>query len=346
MYIGSAIIYIAYGVLSVGTAYVAEYNRDKRLAILSFMICVLFWGVRYGIGFDYENYVKIYEDIKVNGGFLVEPGWYALNFLFSRIPNGEVLVMMSASAITFAFMFLAFWRRRILWQGLFFSLVFQFQFMAANQVRQAMGIAIFLFILKYIEERRWIRYVLWVVLSSVLVHVSAIILLLAIPLSFIKVNKYAGVTLLAIVYLGYLLGKFTSLGNTVLFLLPIPEKYSLYLLTDRVFSEEVGFSIVQLVNVAVVGVLLWNKRVIKNEIAVTLMFTGSLMYMMFIEYHLLLRMSFYFLYMNIIVASLFVKKTAWRGQLLVTIMSFFFVMVCLQSDNMHGVLPYSSIFSK
>lgn len=242
------VIYSLYSLSTVGIAYVAERNRSKILALFSYIICVIFWGIRKDIGFDYIGYVEIFKDIQFGGSSYVELGYYLLNKFFTPYKDGFIGVFILSSAITFGFIFFTFWRNRILWQGLLYSLVFQYQFMAANQVRQAMAIAIFISFVHFLQNKQYLKYTLSVILTTLLVHSSAIFLLLGIPLSLIHFNKYAAVIIILLIYLLYIKGYWSNMGYWLFSIIPVPESYSHYLLTERVFSEYVGFSLIQLFN--------------------------------------------------------------------------------------------------
>ena len=72
---------------------------------------------------------------------------------------------------------------------------------------------------------------------------------------------------------------------------------------------------------------------------------GICLYIVFVEYHLLLRLSFYLFYINLYVVSSFCKEKK-SGRILVIISVIFFLFICAQSTNMHGVIPYKSLLAK
>lgn len=338
----SVIIYISYATLSVSTAYIAQRNKSKAFVILSYLICISFWGLRKDIGFDYEGYVNIFKDIQYNGTSYVEYGYYCLNKIFSSVTEGQVFVLFFSTAITFGFLFIALIRYKILWQGLLYSLVFQYQFMAANQVRQGMAIAVFFSFMYLLGEKKYIKYAICVVLTAALIHTSAVFLLLAIPCSFVRIGKYKACIILTVIYLFYLLGLWTNLGFILFSQLPIPEAYTHYLLTDRVFNEEIGFSIVQLFNILISYYIIWNKNVLPQYIFMVF-FLGILMYIVFIEYHLFFRISTYFLYANIICIALINKAYPDNTKIINIVSAIFYVLICCQASNMHGIIPYKTL---
>ena len=339
---GSVIIYSSYACVSVLTAYIGVRNKNKFFILLSYLICVLFWGLRKDIGFDYDGYVIIFKDIQSDKSSYVELGYFWLNKVFSIFKNGYIAVIFFSSAITFGFLYLALLKYKILWQGLLYSLVFQFQFMAANQLRQAMAIAIFLSFVYFLKEKKYIKYSICVILTALLVHTSAVFLIIGIPLSWINLNKYYSCSLIVAAYIAYLLGVWASTGYILFSLLPIPEAYLHFLMSDRIFGENIGFSLVQLFNIGMGLYIIWNKASLPNYIS-SLYLIGLLCYIIFVEYHLFLRISFYFSYLNIIGIAIICKRYPKKTQIITAISCFFFFLICCQSTNMHGIIPYKSI---
>lgn len=251
-------------------------------------------------------------------------------------------MILLSSAITFGFLYYTFWKYNICWQGILFSVVFQFQFMAANQISQAISISIFLSFFHLLLERKYTTYIICVLLITFLIHYSSIFLLLAIPISLIKINRWLACICLILVYVAYLAGIWKNLGNILLTTLPIPETYVHLLSSGKLQPENVGFSIVQLFNVAMCLYAIWNKRFIDNSLSMVY-FCGIILYIIFIEYHLFLRISTYFLYTDILAISLLCRKRPQKGKIVVIISALFYIMICSQESNLHGVIPYDSV---
>ena len=133
-------------VVSCLMAYKTERSNYNPVWLFStYMFIVVFWSVRYGIGYDYGGYMEIYSAIKYDRLALVEPGYRFINWLFLSSETGYIGVMFVMAALSYFFLFRVFVRWKILFYGVFFSLAFQFQFMIASQMRQALVIAAFLY---------------------------------------------------------------------------------------------------------------------------------------------------------------------------------------------------------
>lgn len=340
----SALIYIVYTLVITTLAYLSTKAKSRPLAIFVWFVTVMFWGLRDGIGFDYIGYVEIFQDIQNDHDSSVELLFYFLSKLFAPFKNGYVAVLLTYTALTYYFLFVGFWKLKIFWQGIFFSIIFQFQFMAANQVRQALAIAIFLYSIPYILNNQKVKFFITIILTCIFVHFSAVILFICFPLYKIRLNNNLWIFLVVVSYLLSLVGIFSSLGNLVLNSLPIPEVYKHFLNSSWINNEVIGFSIVQLFNMSITVFLILNSKYIKYEGLITLLASGFIFYSVFIEYHLFLRLSFYFVYINIICAGLFVKNDRYNKSSLLNMICFlFFFMICIQATNMHGVLPYNTI---
>ncbi|WP_196052073.1 EpsG family protein [Bacteroides clarus] len=343
----SLVIYAIFMQLSVSLAFVSRYSTPKYhflLVLVTYLLVVSFWALRHDIGFDYENYTYIFYEIKNGYSSYVEPAYYLLCRIFSRVDGGEYYVIGAMSMLTYTILFYFFLRKNILWQGLLFSLVFQFQFMAANQIRQALAICVFFLILPYIEKKQTLKWGIGVGIIALVCHTSAIFLFLLIPLCRINLSGKKWCFIISILYILYLEGVFRSLGNFLLLNLPLPENYQHFLATDRVEAEVIGFSLVMLFNVAVALYVAWN-YVTEEKRIFSLYMIGICLYIVFVEYHLLLRLSFYLFYINLYVVSSFCKEKK-SGRILVIISVIFFLFICAQSTNMHGVIPYKSLLAK
>jgi hypothetical protein len=143
-----------------------------------FIFSVVF-GIRYDVGVDHLNYLEGYlwgdyvskNDLLFN--LLSDIGW-KLNIHFS-IYFGFI------AFIQIFFFFYAFKNEKYLYPYLVFFLFSNGEwFFWMNGIRQALAMCIWIFSIKYIEEKKNIKYLIcWIV--ALLFHKSAIILLLIYP---------------------------------------------------------------------------------------------------------------------------------------------------------------------
>lgn len=328
-------------------AYLGEKvnNKTQRqlLLVCAYLFIVVFWSVREGIGFDYDNYIMIYYEIKNGYDSYVEPVYHIFTKICS-FDDGEYWVIALYTIFTYFMLFVLFAKKNILWLGVLFSFAFQFQFMATNQMRQALAISAFLLILPLIEKGRWLISYLLIWLVAFTCHTSALFLFFLIPFSNIRISGKKWCFIIIILYLMYLKGMFAIVGNLLMTTLPLPENYQHFLLSSRMESEQIGFSLVMLFNILVAVYVAWNNN-FREKRVFTLYMIGICMYIVFVEYHLLLRLSFYLFYTNIYVVSMFCKEEKKKGYLLQFATFLFALLICTQSTNMHGVIPYKTFFN-
>ena len=110
----SWLVYGIFMVIACALAYKTEReNYDPVWLGITYLFVVVFWGIRYDIGFDYAGYRGIFSDIKYKDWSYVEPGFYFLNKLFVGSETGYIGVLAVSTALTYFFLFKAFTRYRI-----------------------------------------------------------------------------------------------------------------------------------------------------------------------------------------------------------------------------------------
>lgn len=148
--------------------------------IVPLLLFAIVYGMRYDVGTDHLNYLEGYL-MRIYVG-KNEP----LFFLFSDIGwffNLHYTVYFGILAFIQAFFFFyAFKDHRYIYPLLIFF-VFTTGSISfwMNGIRQAMAMCVWIFSLRYIEEKKWKPYIIWGVVA-VLLHKSAIILFVFYPI--------------------------------------------------------------------------------------------------------------------------------------------------------------------
>ncbi|MEG2340930.1 MAG: EpsG family protein [Odoribacter sp.] len=343
MDIESGIIYNFFLIIACLLAFFTEKAHYNPLCLLlTYIFIVFFWAIRYKIGYDYEGYMEIFSDIKFGYNSYVEPGFGFLNKLFSFSPIGYVGVLSTMTAMSYFFLFKLFIREKILTYGIFFSMVFLLQFMLTNQVRQAFVLVYFLYIIHYLEEKKYLKYI-FALLPMLLFHISAVFLMPFVFISKIRLNKIVWIILILSTYFMYLLGFFKEIGTKLMMIFPLYEGYKM---TDRMLAEDVGFSIVMFFGICVALYLLVFDKSINRPVLMTVFLTGIVLYNIFIEFHLIGRVVFYLTYVNVLLASSLCKNNKVNGLPLICITFLFFLLLSGKEPSYHGTLPYQTIFEK
>jgi len=138
------------------------------------------FGMRYGVGVDHLGYLQGYlEKIHVGKN---EPLFSLLSEIGWRL-NWHYVVYFSVIAfIQIVFFFYAFKDERYLYPFLVFFLFTNgdWQFWM-NGMRQAIAMCIWIFSIKYIEDKKFWKYLIWCVVAT-LFHNSAIFLIVFYPI--------------------------------------------------------------------------------------------------------------------------------------------------------------------
>jgi hypothetical protein len=177
------IYWVIFGLLFV----MAVINQSKVPRSLRFLflfiatlLLVLLAGLRGDIEPDYSSYKDIFEITKkyfINGGTNVEYGYLYINYILSKIGFGfqSVIFLMSIMAIIPKIFFFYKQSPNYLFSILIYysSIFFLFDFIA---IRQAITISIFMWSLFFVLEKKFIPYLLTILLGS-LIHSSILILI-------------------------------------------------------------------------------------------------------------------------------------------------------------------------
>ena len=165
--------------------------------VSTFFVIFLFAALRkYTIGIDLElHYAKNFERIailpwsEVPSFIAYDPGFNILCKLISYISTDRQAFIVITSLIVFGLVgrYIYINGKDVVLETFMFLVSFCYM-MYMNIIAQAVAMAIFLFAMEFLKEKKYIKYVLAVLLASS-IHVSAIILLLMIPLSFLKVDR-------------------------------------------------------------------------------------------------------------------------------------------------------------
>lgn len=160
-----------------------EKNHKKALWVIILSVLTLACGLRYDTATDYLNYVLLFYRIRdgLNFALEVEPGYLLLNKMFVAVPYGFTIVLFISSLVTIFFLMDFLTRYSSLKWGLFFCFCFELIMMFNNQVRQGIAVAIFLYATRYIEEGKWWKYLIAVIIAMMF-HMSALIAIAYYPL--------------------------------------------------------------------------------------------------------------------------------------------------------------------
>lgn len=165
-------------------------------------ILIVVAGIRYNVGQDYlYTYVPYFNNLLY--GFVnenIEKGFYFLNKLIQLFTTDYAWLFIVCSVIFFHYIFKAIKEQSPMPTMSIFLLVgTTYYFIFLNAMRQMMAIAIFLYAIKFIKERNFKKYLLYIVLAS-LIHKSVLLLLPIYFLYGVKLKPAKVIALIGIVF--------------------------------------------------------------------------------------------------------------------------------------------------
>ncbi|CEJ70999.1 Transmembrane protein EpsG [Chryseobacterium oranimense G311] len=341
-------------------------NTSKIPFLIFFIILGIFAGSRFNIGGSdymvyelmYENTDKDFSDVFSPDYFLLmatEKGYIVLMSVFNYLGadfNTFLLFLGITCSIGLYFIFTRYSNIYGVLLMIFFAKGFLYYFFTAQ--RQIIAMIICWLAIKFVVERKFLKFFLMVILAS-LFHTSAIMFLVIYFFCNIKIdNKKAIILLIISIALGALkIG--TLIGMQISSFLPFGAEK----LTD--YLEEEGAAGANILNfieiIPVLFVILMSRHRIESKIKYfNLFFNLYVFFVMitfaFYDFAFIARLKGYFVigYIVILSSLLYIpnKKTISVGILLILAFYCFAVYTreLLVFDNGEGYLPYKSYFFK
>lgn len=187
-------LFIVFTLISLSSVYIAQYYRSEvpllngrymhsQTAIsMGFMLIsfCLFWGLaafRYEVGVDWETYLIGYNRINSlsNIGDYYEIGYGFLNFVCKKLFNNFQAVIIISSALTGGFLWKTMYRDAdslpIALLGLIAANLYTMSF---TVIRQFVAIAIISISIPYIEQKKFWKFLLVLILATSFHYTAAI----------------------------------------------------------------------------------------------------------------------------------------------------------------------------
>lgn len=329
--------------IKIGDGYSLEPWINIRYIGVFILVCLLSC-LRYEVGTDYLMYENLFYEINNDIPTLMEFGYYSLNKLFGNFPNGYLYVFAFSAIVSFSFFFLVLYRESIVFWGVFFFFSFGFLFIANNIVRQALVIPFFYWAIKFIEEKKFLKYILFISIGF-LFHRSALFL---IPFYWADKVKFGKVTWIVILVISISLsftGAIPFFIEEVVMLIP---KYGAY--ARRGFESAISSGATNvLYSLMYIVIVLFKDRFLQNKrdlLYLNIFLIGINVSFIFMTVDFLYRISYYFIPMFIIIIPLLFSKLKFGlNKIIITA---FFVLISLVFwyktliFNDHGCVPYKS----
>lgn len=194
-------------------------NNRNSLLILLISLLILFSGTRFETGNDWTAYVDAFnrippfEDLCSNPELFVvsrmEPGYFILNSIVKSFGGSIDVVFLISSIVTVSLLFVAL-NRCSFFCFLAILLYMRYGYLQANMmfVRQGIAISIFFISLKYVEERKFFKYVT-INIIAILFHTSLYVVL---PLYFFLNRRYSNRAIIGFIIVSVLLSFVNIVG--------------------------------------------------------------------------------------------------------------------------------------
>jgi hypothetical protein len=162
------------------------------------------------VGIDYVQYATYFTQVRNGGwsflisaanGYRVEPGYSLLNYFVSLFTGDVRIYMLVVSIVAVSLTAILLYKYSpIPWIGMFVFGSFGFFGNSLSFIRQSIAIAIFLFAIRFLKDKRFLPYLVIVLLAASF-HKAMLIMIPIYFIAHIKINwksltTYAGLTAL------------------------------------------------------------------------------------------------------------------------------------------------------
>ncbi|MEP1094944.1 MAG: EpsG family protein [Cyclobacteriaceae bacterium] len=157
-----------------------ELTKDRFFGIPILLVLIVLAGFRLDVGRDYSYYMYLFEYQNSGRALPVkEPGYLLFISLVKEVGGTQQLVFFIVSALTVLFNFIFIkTQSKYFYLSLLTYICIGTLYMASfNQIRQYLAIGVFLYSLKYIQSRSFIKYFAVLLITAYFAHFTIILLL-------------------------------------------------------------------------------------------------------------------------------------------------------------------------
>lgn len=356
--------YIAFYISGSVFAFCYSKSRDVSASAV-FIICLFLslflpLALRYNIGTDYINYVRIVKNaIKSDVYTPFEIGWTPIIYLIGRFGwDIHVFFLIPALLSTLIVLYVVPKKYSYLCIPLYISIAWIESF---SLVRQAFATVLFLLAVKSFLEKRYFHFVLWAAVSFCF-HKSTIILAVLTPLAVMKWKMLSRYVNFIILFGFYALTRFVNIGGILMEKVVGNTFYANYILSKFNKADADGSGLGMLVRLAVFILLAcvpyvapnMRERRTRYNIVCIYIFFLALGHFLAYQVHIFNRISNLFSPFYILFAiNLAESESRYRRIALLAVESLVFLLfivgvkAALSSlPGGLGLVPYQSIFSR
>lgn len=329
---------------------------------LSIIVCSIILGFRYNVGIDYLTYLDYYRHFQFFGaqiGYSREYGYDLLNDICASFGFGPGIFFSLTVFIQLILIYYTFrGNYKILPLIVFFYMTSGQLFGSLNIIRQAIAFSIFLYSIKFIEQKHLIKYLIGIALSTS-VHTSSLIL---IPIywlpsiwnkTFDKLNGkwqaiiFIGISIIAETIFTFFLSSVSDILSNSIYFNYVPN------LGERRMRVSTGAGILLFTIIDIILILYSHKITSyypKAKIFYVIYFVGIILSKIFGTDMLLSRVAYDFVSIRFVMLSFLVLYLSTKKTMANTIIKigviFIFLLVWIVDiyNGSSGCSPYQFIY--
>lgn len=246
-------------------SYITINNKKANFLpffLFSFLVVVLFSGLRYEVGTDYNSYREMYEGTRTL--LYREIGFRNLFYLLQNLNLEYYHATIILALITNLFIFLKVKNSsKYGFLAISIYLLDGNYFQSFNIMAQYISIALFFYATKYIVNKNFLKYFLFIIIGA-LFHKS---MLLILPVYFLPQYRFKKTTYILGIITSYILVQLNLIERTTIFILSHIDilGYSSYINSNYFFMKSnLGFGVLFLVILCII-IILFNDKIFKNK---------------------------------------------------------------------------------
>lgn len=173
------------------------YSRSKKNLLLGGIVCIQFCLIAIFrgemVGADLPGYLKAFDNIRnMNWEEMLllrfEYGYLFFNKLLGLLSEEDrILIIGVAFFVTVGFVFYILRESSMPWLSFFLFVALGYYTSSFNILRQFMAMAILVNSIKYVVDRKFYKFILYVLAASCF-HITAVIFLILYPLSHLRIS--------------------------------------------------------------------------------------------------------------------------------------------------------------
>ncbi|MBS9767859.1 MAG: EpsG family protein [Flavobacteriaceae bacterium] len=313
--------FILLGATFFGYLYEKSQNKgtQKLYWCLSFMIPFTFLAIRYDIGTDYQSYVEYFYRIAGGAIVLKEPA-----YLFINKTIAELGLDVQWLFVIFGFLFTFFAYKALPKKGfafgVFIFLATMYLYEGLSMLRQGLATVMMAYGIKYIVDRKFIKYLILSIMAMLFHLGTGFIFLLLYPFLNRKFNRWLLLGVLLVTYLIVL--KTDMVFNAMSFFVSLFPKYAWYLNSKYMEMATIGTGLGILSNLLLgLMVIFFKDKITKRYENANVVINMYFLYLFFMILHMemivLLRLEHMFIFAPAIALPYCMSIFEKRGRLFV-----------------------------